>query len=59
MTNAWQQTVKRVAAKNPGKSLTYILPLAKLEYRKMGNTAKTVKKSSGKKNRRQSNSRKY
>ena len=36
MANVWQQTVKRVAAKHPGKSLKYVLPLAKMEYKKMG-----------------------
>ena len=34
--NKWQETVKRVAKQHPGKSLREILPLAKLEYKKMG-----------------------
>ena len=35
MGNPWQETVKRVAKMHPGKSLKHILPLAKIEYRKM------------------------
>ena len=43
--NKWQETVKRVSKQHPGKSLTYILPIAKVEYRKMGHvSSKSVKK---------------
>lgn len=37
--NKWQETVKRVAKQHPGKSLKEILPLAKLEYKKMGHSS--------------------
>tara|TARA_B100000902_G_scaffold399823_2_gene472811 strand:- start:3942 stop:4481 length:540 start_codon:yes stop_codon:yes gene_type:complete len=37
--NKWQETVKRVAKQHPGKSLREILPLAKLEYKKMGHSS--------------------
>ena len=43
--NKWQETIKRVSKQHPGKSLTYILPIAKVEYRKMGHVStKSVKK---------------
>ena len=43
--NKWQETVKRVSKQHPGKSLTYILPIAKVEYRKMGHgSTKSAKK---------------
>ena len=49
--NKWQETVKRVSKQHPGKSLTYILPIAKVEYRKMGHgSTKSAKK--GRKGRR-------
>lgn len=37
--NKWQETVKRVSKQHPGKSLREILPLAKLEYKKMGHAS--------------------
>ena len=37
--NKWQETVKRVAKQHPGKSLREILPIAKLEYKKMGHSS--------------------
>ena len=48
--NKWQETVKRVAKQHPGKSLREILPIAKMEYKKMGHVStgptKKVKKHS-------------
>lgn len=37
--NKWQETVKRVSKEHPGKSLREILPIAKLEYKKMGHSS--------------------
>ena len=43
--NKWQETVKRVSKQHPGKSLREILPIAKVEYRKMGHVStKSAKK---------------
>ena len=37
--NKWQETVKRISKMNPGKSLKMILPLARVEYKKMGHSS--------------------
>ena len=42
--NKWQETVKRVAKQHPGKSLKEILPLAKIEYKKMGHSSSNLTK---------------
>jgi len=49
--NKWQETIKRVSKQHPGKSLTYILPIAKVEYRKMrhGSTKSAKKGRKGRK----------
>ena len=41
--NKWQETVKRISKLHPGKSLKTILPLAKVEYKKMGHSSSTKK----------------
>ena len=55
--NKWQETVKRVAKQHPGKSLREILPIAKMEYKKMGHVS-TGPTKKVKKHRRSSRVRK-
>lgn len=55
--NKWQETVKRVAKQHPGKSLREILPIAKMEYKKMGHVSTGATKKV-KKHRRSSRVRK-
>ena len=55
--NKWQETVKRVAKQHPGKSLREILPIAKMEYKKMGHVS-TGSTKKVKKHRRSSRVRK-
>ena len=55
--NKWQETVKRVAKEHPGKSLREILPIAKMEYKKMGHVS-TGPTKKVKKHRRSSRVRK-
>lgn len=55
--NKWQETVKRVAKQHPGKSLREILPIAKIEYKKMGHVS-TGPTKKVKKHRRSSRVRK-
>ena len=47
--NEWQKTVAKLCKLHKGKSLTQILPLAKIEYRKTHKVGQTVKKSIAKK----------
>ena len=55
--NKWQETVKRVAKQHPGKSLKEILPLAKIEYKKMGHSSSAPTKKH-KKHHKKSHSQK-
>ena len=42
----WRETIKRISKMNPGKSLKFLIPLAKAEYKKMGySSTKKGKKS--------------